>query len=104
MIREAGMEAAADAYVEANVYGTPEQIVEKYAARHDKVGDFFANAAFAFGGMPIDQAEKALKLYGEKVVPELQKMKAPVPAAPDTSWAVPGHIPGTASPSRRRTE
>ncbi|MCD2113162.1 MULTISPECIES: LLM class flavin-dependent oxidoreductase [Rhodococcus] len=80
MIREAGMEAAADAYVEANVYGTPEQIVEKYAARHEKIGDFFANAAFAFGGLPIEQAEKALKLYGEKVVPELHKMKAPVPA------------------------
>ncbi len=40
MIREAGMEAAADAYVEANIYGTPEQCIEKYAYRHELIGDF----------------------------------------------------------------
>lgn len=75
MIREAGMEAAAEAYVEANVYGTPEQIVEKYAYRRDLTGDFMANAAFCFGGLPFDKAEASLKLFGEKVVPELHKMK-----------------------------
>lgn len=76
MIREAGMEAAADAYVEANVYGTPETIVEKYAHRHGLIGDFLPNAAFSFGGLPLDEAEKGLKLFGEKVVPELHKMNA----------------------------
>ncbi|WP_279099718.1 LLM class flavin-dependent oxidoreductase [Gordonia bronchialis] len=79
MIREAGMEAAADAYVEANVYGTPEQIVEKYAHRHELIGDFMPNAAFSFGGLPLAEAEKSLKLFGEKVVPELHKMKAKTP-------------------------
>ncbi|MET9199365.1 LLM class flavin-dependent oxidoreductase [Gordonia sp. NPDC003585] len=73
MIREAGMEVAADAYVEANVYGTPEQIVEKYAHRHELIGDFLANAAFSFGGLPLAEAEKSLKLFGEKVVPEVHK-------------------------------
>lgn len=81
MIREAGMEAAADAYVEANIYGTPEQCVEKYAYRHELIGDFLPNAAFAFGGLPFDEAEKSLKLFGEKVVPEVHKMKAKTPAA-----------------------
>lgn len=76
MIREAGMEAAADAYVEANVYGTPEQIVEKYAYRHELIGDFLPCAAFSFGGLPFDEAEKSMKLFGEKVVPEVHKMKA----------------------------
>ena len=81
MIREAGMEAAADAYVEANVYGTPEQIVEKYAARREVVGDFMANAAFSYAGMPYDQVESSLRLFGEKVVPELHKMATRTPAA-----------------------
>lgn len=80
MIREAGMEAAAQAYVEANAYGTPEQIVAKYAERRELIGDFMANAAFCFGGLPLDQAEASMKLFGEKVVPELHKMKARTPA------------------------
>jgi len=81
MIKEAGMEAAATGYVEANIYGTPEQIVEKYAARRELAGDFSANAAFAFGGLPIDQAFKSAQLFGEKVVPELKKMTAKVPVS-----------------------
>jgi len=80
MIREAGMETAAQAYVEANNYGTPEQIVEKYAARRETVGNFLANGAFAFGGLPLDKAEASLRLFGEKVVPELHKMKSNVAA------------------------
>ena len=39
------------------------------------------NAAFAFGGLSFEQSQSALKLFGEKVVPELHKMKAPVPAS-----------------------
>ncbi|NKQ51619.1 LLM class flavin-dependent oxidoreductase [Amycolatopsis sp. K13G38] len=81
MIREAGMEAAASAYVEANVYGTPEQIVEKYAERREIGGDFMANVAFCFGGLPLERAEASQKLFGEKVVPELHKMTARTPAA-----------------------
>ncbi len=79
MIREAGMENAAAAYVEANVYGTPEQIVEKYAHRRDVVGDFLANAAFSYAGMPYDKVEASLKLFGEQVVPQLHKMGAATP-------------------------
>lgn len=75
MIREAGKEAAAQAYVEANVYGTPEQIIGKYEHRRDVVGDFQANAAFSYAGMPYEQVQASMKLFGEKVVPELHKMK-----------------------------
>ena len=67
-------EAAADAYVEANIYGTPQQIIEKYAYRHEMIGDFLPNAAFSFGGLPLAEAEKSLKLFGEKVIPEVHKM------------------------------
>jgi alkanesulfonate monooxygenase SsuD/methylene tetrahydromethanopterin reductase-like flavin-dependent oxidoreductase (luciferase family) len=81
MIREAGMDAAAEAYVEANAYGTPEQIVEKYAARREIGGEFMANAAFQFGGLPLEKAGASLRLFAEKVVPELHKMTARTPAA-----------------------
>ncbi len=81
MIREAGMEAAASGYVEANVYGTPEQIVGKYEERRDAVGDFMANLAFSYAGMPYDKVHASMKLFGEKVVPELHKMQTKTPAA-----------------------
>jgi alkanesulfonate monooxygenase SsuD/methylene tetrahydromethanopterin reductase-like flavin-dependent oxidoreductase (luciferase family) len=80
MIREAGMEAAAGAYVEANVYGTPEQIIEKYSERVELGGPLMANVAFCFGGLPLDKAEASQKLFGERVVPELHKLQAPARA------------------------
>lgn len=76
MIREAGMEAAGAGYVEANVYGTPEQILGKYEERRDLIGEFMANLAFSYAGMPYDKVEASMKLFGEKVVPQLQKMTA----------------------------
>jgi alkanesulfonate monooxygenase SsuD/methylene tetrahydromethanopterin reductase-like flavin-dependent oxidoreductase (luciferase family) len=76
MIREAGMEVAANAYVDANVYGTPEQIIGKYEERRDAMGDFMANLAFSYAGLPYDKVHASMKLFGEKVVPQLQKMKA----------------------------
>jgi alkanesulfonate monooxygenase SsuD/methylene tetrahydromethanopterin reductase-like flavin-dependent oxidoreductase (luciferase family) len=81
MIREAGMEAAAEAYVDANVYGTPQQIIDKYAQRLELGGPLQANACFFFGGMPLDTCEASMRLFGEKVVPELHKMEARTPAA-----------------------
>jgi alkanesulfonate monooxygenase SsuD/methylene tetrahydromethanopterin reductase-like flavin-dependent oxidoreductase (luciferase family) len=81
MIREAGMEAAAGAYVDANVYGTPQQIIDKYAQRLEMGGPLQANACFFFGGMPLDTAEASMRLFGEKVVPELHRMQARTPAA-----------------------
>lgn len=81
MIREAGKEAAAAAYVEANVYGTPEQIIEKYRHRAEVLGDFQANAAFSYAGLPYEKVEASMKLFGEKVVPELHKMRSKTPAA-----------------------
>jgi hypothetical protein len=80
MIREAGMEAAAGAYVEANVYGTPGQIIEKYSERVELGGPLMANVAFCFGGLPLDKAEASQKLFGERVVPELHKLQAPARA------------------------
>jgi alkanesulfonate monooxygenase SsuD/methylene tetrahydromethanopterin reductase-like flavin-dependent oxidoreductase (luciferase family) len=80
MIREAGMEAAAGAYVQANAYGTPEQIIGKYEERRDLIGDFMANLAFSFAGLPYEKVHASMKLFGEKVVPALKKMQPKAPA------------------------
>ncbi|HZZ52321.1 MAG TPA: LLM class flavin-dependent oxidoreductase [Pseudonocardia sp.] len=74
MIREAGMEGAVAGYVNTQIWGTPDQIVEKYRHRLDVLGDQEVAIAPSFGGLPFDKSRASLKLLGEKVVPELRKM------------------------------
>ena len=74
MIREAGMEAAGAGYADTQIWGTPEQIVEKYRHRLSLFGDHQPNIAPSFAGLPFDKVRASLKLFGEKVVPELHKM------------------------------
>ena len=74
MIREAGMEAAGAGYADTQIWGTPEQIVEKYRHRLELFGDHQPNVAPSFAGLPFDKVRASMKLFGEKVVPELHKM------------------------------
>jgi hypothetical protein len=34
---------------------------------------------FRFGGIPIDKAEKSMRLFAKEVLPEIQKMSASTP-------------------------
>jgi alkanesulfonate monooxygenase SsuD/methylene tetrahydromethanopterin reductase-like flavin-dependent oxidoreductase (luciferase family) len=74
MIREAGMETAAANFVRSQIWGTPEQIVEKMRARMDVVGEFQSSLSVSYAGMPFDKVNDSLSLLGTKVVPELQKL------------------------------
>ncbi|MGQ0479521.1 MAG: LLM class flavin-dependent oxidoreductase [Pseudonocardia sp.] len=79
MIREAGLEAAAAGYADTQIWGTPEQIIEKYRHRIDVLGDFDPSIAPSFAGLPFDRVRASLRLFGEQVVPELHKMGVPAP-------------------------
>lgn len=72
LIREAGQEAAAAGYVQAQTWGTPDQIIEKIRARRDVIGDYDLNCAFYYAGMPVEKAEASMRLFSEKVIPELK--------------------------------
>ncbi len=79
LIKAAGMEESQKAYVDAQNWGTPEQIIAKYEARHDLVGDFSALVVLSYGGLPFDVAQNSAKLFGEKVIPAVKKMWANSP-------------------------
>jgi alkanesulfonate monooxygenase SsuD/methylene tetrahydromethanopterin reductase-like flavin-dependent oxidoreductase (luciferase family) len=81
LLNASGMADAAYGYAESNTYGTPEEIVEKIAARRDVIGDYELNAVFSFGGVPFDTAEHGMRLFSEKVMPEVAKMGAAAAAA-----------------------
>jgi alkanesulfonate monooxygenase SsuD/methylene tetrahydromethanopterin reductase-like flavin-dependent oxidoreductase (luciferase family) len=74
MIREAGQEAAAEGYVHAQTWGTPDQILEKIRARREVIGDYDLNCAFYYAGMPVEKAEASMRLFSEKVIPELKAL------------------------------
>ena len=81
LIKAAGMEESQKTYIEAQNYGTPKQVIEKYRERLELVGNFNALLVFSYGGLPFDIAQNSLKLFADQVMPELRKMQTPVRAA-----------------------
>ncbi|HEY9416438.1 MAG TPA: LLM class flavin-dependent oxidoreductase [Pseudonocardia sp.] len=82
MFRNAGLEAAAEGYVQANTYGTPEQVIEKLRYNRELAGDYDIAATFSIGGRPYDMVESMMRTFSEKVIPAVVKMrtKTTVPA------------------------
>lgn len=72
-IREAGLEAAAQGYVDTQLWGTPDQILEKLRGYREVVGAFDTELVPTHGGIPIELAEQSLRLFSREVLPELKK-------------------------------
>ncbi len=58
--------------------GTPDEIIEKIKALQWTISLEKVVIHMFYGGMPRDKAEKSLKLFAEKVLPEIQAMPTPV--------------------------
>lgn len=76
MMRQAGEERFLESFLDATVFGTPEQILEKYRKRRDKIGAFESVPSFRFGGIPRDLAEESMRLFAAEVLPELHSWSA----------------------------
>jgi alkanesulfonate monooxygenase SsuD/methylene tetrahydromethanopterin reductase-like flavin-dependent oxidoreductase (luciferase family) len=76
-IRDAGLEAAADAYVAPQAgIGTPEQVIEKFRHRREVIGATSAMVCFLYGAMPYEMAGRSVRLFSTEVMPELRRMEA----------------------------
>ena len=51
-------------------------VLRELEARRGVLGDFELNAAFRFGGVPYEIAEKGLKLFAKEVLPVLKSWQA----------------------------
>ena len=67
-----------DFFLNLQVWGTPEECLEKIERIHQRVGHGSYVAVFSYGGMPYEDAEASMRLFAEKVMPQL---KAFVPAS-----------------------
>lgn len=80
-IKEAGLEAAAEGFVQSQLWGTPEQIVEGWTKRVEMTGDLRPAMAISYAGMPFDLVRSSLELIGREVVPALHEVTAAKVAA-----------------------
>ena len=59
-------------YIGGNLIGTPEEIYEKHLYRKAMVGDYEIIANFSFGGMPYEDVYEQMKLFADKIMPNLK--------------------------------
>lgn len=75
LFKEAGLENAAEGYIQANTFGTPEQVLEKLRANLEVAGDYDLSVVFSLGGRSYTEAEKGMRLFAQKCMPEWIKMR-----------------------------
>lgn len=71
-MQAAGQAAVADAYVAGQVWGTPQQILEKIEARRRELGDYDALMCVRFAGTPYEVVARTLQTFAKHVMPELR--------------------------------
>lgn len=64
----------AQIYLRNNVWGSPETCIEKLEMINSMMGADDFVAVFSYGSMPVDKAEKSMRLFAEKVLPVTQNM------------------------------
>jgi alkanesulfonate monooxygenase SsuD/methylene tetrahydromethanopterin reductase-like flavin-dependent oxidoreductase (luciferase family) len=72
MLRETGLDKAAEAYAMEQAFGTPQQVLDKLERRRAKVGDFEWNVCTSFAGMPFKDVEASTRLLAQEVLPEVK--------------------------------
>lgn len=80
--RQAADIGVADASFEARratqPIGTPDEIIEKIKALQKAISLEMLVVHVFYGGMPREKAEKSMRLFAEKVLPEVQAMPTPI--------------------------
>ena len=72
LMKAIGLEKLCSMYLDVNVWGTPEQIVERLRARREVVGDHDLTCCFRYAGLPFDAAEASMRLFAREVLPVVQ--------------------------------
>lgn len=67
-----GPEKAYRDYINGNMIGTPEELIEYHLDREQQIGEYSIMANFSFGGMPYELVYEQAKLFADKVLPKLK--------------------------------
>ena len=80
-IERHGPDGAARDFVKLMPWGTPEQVIEKLRFIRETIHMTGIMGHFSFAGMPYDEAERNLRCFVERVMPELKRWDAEPAAA-----------------------
>ena len=67
-------DGAARDFVRLMPFGTPEQVIEKVEFIHRMIGAKGVMTHFAYGGMDYAEANRNMRLFADRVMPELQRL------------------------------
>jgi len=70
-----GKDTFIDFFVDLQVWGTPEQCVEKIVDVRSRVGCDTFIGVFSYAGMPWDEAERNMQLFAREVLPALKRLE-----------------------------
>ena len=76
LLRAIGLEKLCDMYLGVNVWGTPEQILEKLRARAEVVGDHDLTCCFRYAGLSYDDAAASMRTFAAEVLPYASTTRA----------------------------
>jgi len=68
-----GLDKVVEAYVDGQIWGTPQEMLAKHRERKAIVGSYEPIMVFQFGGVHSEQAEASFRLFSTEVLPELQR-------------------------------
>jgi hypothetical protein len=71
VLKQLDVQEVARSYVDVQTWGTPQMILEKLGQRRRLLGDFELSVIVHYGGLPAEEAERSMRLFGERVLPEL---------------------------------
>jgi len=83
-IAQVGVERVAQEFAETQMWGTPVEVLERLASIREKVELAAVMCAFNYGGMPHAEADRSLRCFVERVLPELKRWKTPPLPEPAT--------------------
>lgn len=72
LMKSIGLEKLCSMYLDVNVWGTPEQIIERLHARREVVGEHDLTCCFRYAGLPYGDAEASMRLFARDVLPVVQ--------------------------------
>jgi alkanesulfonate monooxygenase SsuD/methylene tetrahydromethanopterin reductase-like flavin-dependent oxidoreductase (luciferase family) len=62
-------------YLQNNIWGSPKTCLEKLERVNDMMGADEFVAVFSYGSMPVEKAEKSMRLFAKEVLPKTQGFK-----------------------------
>ena len=78
---DGGAEAMTDFFLGLQVWGTPDQCLERALDIRSRVGNQTFVGVFSYAGLPADEAERNMRLFAREVMPRLQALPGPAPRA-----------------------